>query len=86
MEAGWPIRTLQNFKEENGRLGPKHRHLEKNLHVLGEITQVGLVKLGDSFNVGYKRKLGFKITSKSFACWSRQKVNSREGTGYKGNG
>lgn len=48
------------------RLETKHRRLEKNLHVLGEITQVGLVKLGHSFNVGYRRKWGFKDNIQEF--------------------
>lgn len=73
-------------REKMCRLESKHRRLEKNLHVLGEITQVGLVKLGHSFNWAIEENGDSKITSKSFACWSRRKVNSREGTGYKGTG
>lgn len=53
-------------REKMCRLEPKHRRLEKNLHVLGEITQVGLVKLGHSFNVGYRRKWGFKDNIQEF--------------------
>ena len=43
----------------------KNRHIRGNLNVLGEMKQVGLAKLDDSFNTGYERKWDSKMIPKS---------------------
>lgn len=67
--------------------------MEEKLHVLEEITQVTLTKLGDSFNMGYERKWGLRANIQVFCCSTGQQVaaftdtgNAREGTGYRRTG
>lgn len=43
----------------------KNRHVRGNLNVLGEMKQVGLAKLDDSFKTGYERKRDSKMIPKS---------------------
>lgn len=58
--------------------------------MLGEMKQVGLAKLDDSFNTGYERKWDSKMIPKSSTWSTRQEViafsdmeNTKERTHYR---